>query len=139
MDWQAFGLALGGGALIGIAALMLLLFNGRIAGVSGILGGLVHRRSQDVGWRAFFLAGLVAGGLVLRTGASERLAAPELSLPVLLMAGFLVGFGARLGSGCTSGHGVCGIGRASGRSVVATMTFILTGALTVWMVRGGLW
>ena len=128
MDLSGFGSALLGGSLIGLAAVLLLFFNGRIAGISGIVSGLVRQTPGDVAWRAFFFAGLVAGGILMQRLLPTSFPA-ALEVPVLWMvaAGFLVGFGARLGSGCTSGHGVCGIGRLSPRSLLATVTFMSTG------------
>jgi uncharacterized membrane protein YedE/YeeE len=128
--------SLAGGLLIGLAASVLLLFNGRIAGVSGILGGVVTPVAGDIAWRLWFLGGLVAGGLVLRLVRPDVFpAAPTSSLAVILAAGFLVGLGTRLGGGCTSGHGVCGLSRLSVRSLAATLTFMTGGALTVLLVR----
>jgi uncharacterized membrane protein YedE/YeeE len=125
-----------GGILIGIAASILLLCNGRVAGVSGIVGGLVAPRPRDVAWRASFVGGLVSGGVVLRV---VRPAAVSVglggSLAMVLVAGLLVGVGTRLGSGCTSGHGVCGISRGSVRSIVATLVFMTAGAVTVFVAR----
>lgn len=124
-----------GGALMGLAASMLLLFSGRVAGISGVAGGLFRPSAGDLSWRVLFIAGLVAGGAVL------LLVNPEVfhvgihrSFAALAVAGLLVGFGARLGSGCTSGHGVCGLSRLSRRSLVATLTFMATGALSVFVV-----
>jgi uncharacterized membrane protein YedE/YeeE len=128
--------SLAGGLLIGLAASVLLLFNGRIAGVSGILGGVVTPVAGDIAWRLWFLGGLVAGGLVLRLVRPDVFpGAPTSSLAVILAAGFLVGLGTRLGGGCTSGHGVCGLSRLSVRSLAATLTFMTGGALTVLLVR----
>ncbi len=124
-----------GGALIGLAASVLLLFTGRVAGISGIAGGLFGGARGDVSWRLVFLAGLVAGGFVVflvSPGAFH--VGVDRSLGALALAGLLVGFGARLGGGCTSGHGVCGLGRLSRRSLVATLTFIATGAVSVFVV-----
>ena len=126
--------ALLGGALIGLAASTLLWLDGKVAGVSGIVGGLLRR--EEAGWRLAFVAGLVAGGVLLRfalpSAFTITVAEP---LPVLLAAGLLVGFGTQLGNGCTSGHGVCGVSRGSPRSLVATATFMATGILTVLLVR----
>jgi uncharacterized protein len=136
MDATSIVVPLGGGALIGVAAAVLLVLSGRIAGVSGILGGLIRHRGGEWLWRGLFVAGLVAGGavaLAVRPGAFAVEASR--SAPALLAAGLLVGFGSRLGSGCTSGHGVCGAGRLSPRSIAATGTFILTGVATVFVVR----
>lgn len=126
-----------GGLLIGISAAGLLLLTGRIAGISGVLGGLVApspQETKDRGWRLFFLAGLLLGGLVfgIFTGRTK---APVAPIAVVGVAGVLVGFGTRLGSGCTSGHGVCGIGRLSKRSIVATGVFMATGMATVFLTR----
>jgi uncharacterized protein len=128
--------ALEGGALIGLSAALLLFANGRIAGISGIVGGALRPRPHDFGWRAAFVLGLVLGGLLLfrLLPASFDMAGVP-TLPVIAAAGLLVGFGTRLGSGCTSGHGICGIGRGSPRSVLATMTFMLTGVITVYIAR----
>jgi uncharacterized protein len=125
-----------GGVLIGLSAAVVLLGLGRIAGVSGIYAGLLQPTSGDLAWRSAFVLGLVAGGLVMAQLAPQRftLVGPA-SLFVVALAGLLVGFGTRLGGGCTSGHGVCGIGRGSLRSVVATVTFIATGALTVFLTH----
>lgn len=128
--------ALVGGLLIGVSASILLLFNGRIAGISGILGGIVIPKAGEVAWRAWFLAGLVVGGLAaLRLWPGAFAEAPPVSGAAIAVAGLLVGFGTRLSNGCTSGHGVCGISRLSRRSIVATMTFMATGAITVLIVH----
>ncbi len=128
--------ALLGGAMIGLAASGLLALVGRIAGISGIVVGLLRPRSGDILWRAAFVVGLVAGGGFLRLVDPAALAlATSPSPPVVVLAGLLVGAGTYLGNGCTSGHGVCGISRGSPRSLVATLAFMLTGALTVWLVR----
>ena len=121
--------------MIGTSATMLLTLNGRIAGISGILGGMFSR-DDDRGWRGAFLVGLVLGGIALLFLAPSSMKvdyAP--SLPMAIVAGVLVGFGTQLGNGCTSGHGVCGISRLSLRSILATMVFIATGVLTVFMVK----
>jgi uncharacterized membrane protein YedE/YeeE len=125
-----------GGALIGLSTSMLLLFNGRIAGISGIFGGLLIRRPGDVAWRAFFLAGLLAGGYVMsRVDPAAFPHAVLRSAPVIALAGFAVGFGTRLGNGCTSGHGVCGISRLSARSIVATLVFMAAGVIAVFVAN----
>jgi uncharacterized membrane protein YedE/YeeE len=125
-----------GGLLIGSAASLLLVASGRIAGISGILGGLIDRPKGETGWRVAFLAGLLAGGFVLRVLVPGAIAAPAVSSPfVLVLAGLLVGFGTRLGNGCTSGHGVCGVSRLSPRSIAATATFMAAGMLTTFVVR----
>jgi hypothetical protein len=136
MDGATTARALLGGVLIGSSAAALLLLTGRIAGVSGIVGGLLTRRTGDTAWRASFAAGLVVGGALLGMLAPEAFRGLAATPPgVLLGAGLLVGFGASLGSGCTSGHGICGVGRLSLRSLVATGTFVLVGAATVFVIR----
>jgi uncharacterized membrane protein YedE/YeeE len=133
---SAWTLALGGGVLIGIAATLLLWLNGRIAGISGIVYGLFTAPASDRAWRLAFLAGLMGvGGLAMRL--SPAYAEPRDGFPtvLLIVAGLLVGFGTRLGSGCTSGHGVCGLGRFSLRSLVAVLTFITVAIATVFVMR----
>jgi uncharacterized membrane protein YedE/YeeE len=126
--------ALFGGALIGLSASLFWSQNGRIAGVSGVLAGIFQGPRLERHARALFLLGLLLAGLVF--GAlSQRIAAPALPLWPIAGAGLLVGVGTRLGGGCTSGHGVCGLSRVSVRSLVATLTFMVTGALTVFIVR----
>jgi uncharacterized membrane protein YedE/YeeE len=128
--------ALIGGLLIGVSASMLLLLTGRIAGISGIVGGLLAPRRWDVGWRVSFIAGLLAAPFVYRiAGGTMPPVWIDVSLPVLIVAGVLVGFGTRLGGGCTSGHGVCGIGRASPRSLAATGVFMAAAVTTVFLTR----
>ena len=125
-----------GGILIGVSASAMLLFNGKIAGISGIVGGLVDLKKSDTLWRAAFLAGLFAGGFILRLLLPDALEfAIVRSGNALVLAGFMVGFGARVANGCTSGHGVCGISRFSIRSIVATMIFIAAGAAAVYLVN----
>jgi uncharacterized protein len=125
-----------GGALIGASASALLFFNGRVAGISNIFGGVVIPRRGDVAWRVAFLLGLLAGGLAMYLARPSAFTfAVHRSLPIVGAAGLLVGFGTQLGSGCTSGHGVCGMSRLSPRSIVATLVFIATGALTVFIVN----
>jgi uncharacterized membrane protein YedE/YeeE len=128
--------ALLGGALIGLAASLLLLVNGRVAGISGITGGLLDGPPGDARWRVAFLAGLAAGAAVMSLVLPQAFA-PSLSRSAvtLLGAGLLVGYGTRLSNGCTSGHGVCGVSRGSLRSIAATATFIATGAVTVALMR----
>jgi uncharacterized membrane protein YedE/YeeE len=126
-----------GGGLIGLAVSMLLLFSGRVAGVSGIVGGLVSGSvAGDRGWRWMFTVGLLVGGVLVGVMWPQRMALEGVpSWPLVAVAGVLVGFGTRLGNGCTSGHGVCGISRMSRRSLVATMTFIGAGMVTVLLTR----
>ncbi|KQT83868.1 YeeE/YedE family protein [Aurantimonas sp. Leaf443] len=128
--------ALGGGLLIGLSAALLLLANGRIAGISGILDGALRPKAGEFGWRAAFLAGLLAAAPLLALAGYDLPAiAVDAAWPIVVVGGLLVGFGTRLGSGCTSGHGVCGIGRGSARSIAATLTFMATAAATVFVVR----
>lgn len=124
-----------GGLLIGLSAILLLALNGRIAGISGILGGLLAAPPGDRAWRAAFLAGLFGGGLLTFAWMPRAFGVTPAPLPILVLAGLLVGFGTRMGSGCTSGHGVCGLSRLSPRSMVATFTFMAMGAITVFAVR----
>ena len=137
IDWMHFAPwpAVAGGLLIGLAAAVLILFNGRIAGVSGIAGSLLRWPSGDASWRVAFVAGLVASPLVY--GMFAALPEPQVDAgwPVLLLAGVLVGLGTRYGSGCTSGHGVCGLARLSPRSMAATVMFMACGFATVFVVR----
>jgi uncharacterized protein len=125
-----------GGVLIGLSATGLLLLNGRIAGISGILGGLLAPlESGDRGWRIGFLAGLLAGGAALAARAPELFAITIERSPIAVVAaGLLVGFGTRLGGGCTSGHGVCGISRGSQRSITATLTFMVVAGVVTYIV-----
>lgn len=132
-------LSLLGGTLIGLSASLLLLANGRVAGISGVVGSLLAPVRGDIAWRVLFFAGLLTGGLLLAWLRPVSFAAP-VSLSgsravLMVVAGLLVGFGSRLGNGCTSGHGVCGVSRGSARSVAATLTFIATGILTVFLAR----
>lgn len=135
MYWQQ----LLGGALIGVSAALLLALNGRVVGVSGMLGGVLApsaaRARGDVAWRLLALGGLVLAGVIAAYVAPEQLGRSPRSLPVLALAGLCVGVGTRLGNGCTSGHGVCGVSRLSPRSLIATATFIATGVLTVAALR----
>ena len=132
------GRAVAGGALIGLSAGALLLLTGHIAGVSGIVAGLVRPRPGETAWRAFFVGGLVTGGFLLAVLAPSSLpGGPAVPTGQMLVAGLLVGLGARMAGGCTSGHGVCGVGRLSPRSVVATALFMALGMATVWVARHG--
>jgi uncharacterized membrane protein YedE/YeeE len=133
---SAWLLALTGGAMIGAASALLLLTHGRIAGISGISGSLLQPSTRDRGWRLAFLGGLAAAGLVASLVAPSAVGAQVRPLPIVIAAGVLVGFGTRLGNGCTSGHGVCGMSRLSARSLVAVVTFIATGVVTTILARG---
>ncbi len=133
-DWW---MALAGGALIGLAAGALMHFEGRIAGVSGIFSGLVEPKNSEVAWRGLFVSGLVLGGvLVLLVMPSAFDDTAGRSVAMTAAGGLVVGFGARTGNGCTSGHGVCGVSRLSRRSVLATAVFVSTAALTVAVLGG---
>ena len=128
--------ALLGGALIGLSASVLLLTHGKVAGISGIYGGLLHRATNDRSFQLSFVAGLVVAGALLRLLAPAAFATTwSATLPITLIAGVLVGVGTRVGSGCTSGHGVCGLARLSIRSLAATGVFMTTGIVTVFVVR----
>ncbi|TXI21696.1 MAG: YeeE/YedE family protein [Roseateles sp.] len=135
--WQAFTpwAALAGGLLIGLAAALFVLLNGRIAGISGILGGLLQPVRGDVGWRLAFVGGLLVAPWLYALLVTSALATVDAGWGQVLLAGLLVGVGTRLGSGCTSGHGVCGLSRLSLRSLVATLCFMATGFLTVYVIR----
>ena len=128
--------ALAGGVLIGLSATLLLWLNGRVAGVSGILSGVLLPKSGDIAWRAMFLAGLiVAAGVYMALVPGAPVPRTDFPRAGLVVAGLLVGFGTRMANGCTSGHGVCGIARLSMRSLVAVMTFMLTAIATTFVVR----
>jgi len=124
-----------GGALIGLASSLLLVTHGRIAGISGITGGALQPASQDRAWRLAFLAGLLVAGAGAAMFAPGVIGSAIRSPAAVAIAGLLVGFGTRMGSGCTSGHGVCGLSRGSKRSLVAVVTFMTTGAITALIAR----
>lgn len=127
--------ALVGGALIGLAASLLLFATGRIAGISGIVSGLLVRERGDVAWRAWFLVGLLGAGVGAVVLAPDAIGSSPRPFVLLAAAGLLVGVGTQVGNGCTSGHGVCGLSRLSPRSLVATVTFIASGIATVALAR----
>jgi len=127
--------ALVGGLLIGTAATLTLWTSGRIAGISGILAGSLFQKGQEAFWRGFFLCGLLLGGATYSLFNSGLEIETEATPLMTILAGLLVGFGTRMGNGCTSGHGVCGIARFSRRSLVATITFMMVAMLTVWVIR----
>ena len=137
VDWNAFTpwSALAGGVLVGIAAAMFALLNGRVAGISGVIGGLLKPTAGDVAWRAAFVIGLVGSPFVYALFAALPKAQISAEYGGLVLAGLLVGVGTRYGSGCTSGHGVCGLSRLSPRSLVATVTFMAAGFATVFATR----
>jgi hypothetical protein len=136
IDWASFTPATAaiGGAIIGSAVAMLVLLNGRIAGISGIAGGLLRPVRGDVAWRLSFIAGLIAAPLVFGFAAAPSIVITA-DYRTLVIAGFLVGIGTRYGGGCTSGHGVCGVSRLSPRSIVATLAFMAAGFVTVFVAR----
>ena len=137
IDWTHFTpwSSLAGGIMIGAAAAMLVLLNGRIAGVSGILGGVLRPAGGDMAWRIAFIIGLLAAPAVYRLLTVPSPPTIEAGFPMLLLAGLLVGAGTRYGSGCTGGHGVCGLSRRSPRSLAATLTFMAAGFATVYAIR----
>jgi uncharacterized membrane protein YedE/YeeE len=128
--------AIAGGVLIGTASVLLMALNGRVAGISGILGGLKAKSDPQTYWRLAFLAGLIAAPtLFVLSGQTLPPISIDASYPMLIIAGLLVGYGTRLGGGCTSGHGICGISRLSKRSIIGTATFILLGMITTTLIR----
>ncbi|MGK5081573.1 YeeE/YedE family protein [Janthinobacterium sp. HLX7-2] len=137
IDWTHFTplAATVGGVLIGLSAALFILFSGRIAGISGILGGLLAWPRGDIAWRVAFLFGLVAAPLVFGLFAPLPTVQIDAGTPALIVAGLLVGIGTRYGSGCTSGHGVCGLSRLSPRSLAATAAFMFAGFVTVFVIR----
>lgn len=137
IDWVALTpwTAVAGGVLIGIAVAMFVLINGRIAGISGVLGGLVKPVRNDIGWRIAFIAGLIGAPVLYALIAQMPPVQVDAGLGTLIVAGLLVGVGTRYASGCTSGHGVCGISRLSPRSLVATAVFMAAGFATVFVLR----
>jgi uncharacterized membrane protein YedE/YeeE len=137
IDWNAFtpAASLAGGALIGLAAALFVLLNGRIAGISGVLGGLLRPTRGDVAWRVAFVLGLVGAPLAYALFTVVPLPRIDAGWPALVLAGLLVGVGTRYGAGCTSGHGVCGLSRLSPRSLAATLAFMGAGFATVFLLR----
>ena len=137
IDWNAFTpwASLAGGVIIGIAAAMFILLNGRIAGISGVLGGLLRPARGDISWRVAVLAGLIGAPVLYALFADLPRPQIDAGYAGLVAAGLLVGIGTRYGSGCTSGHGVCGISRLSPRSLVATGAFMFAGFVTVFVLR----
>lgn len=140
IDWNHFTpwASLGGGLLLGIASVAFILLNGRILGISGILGGLIPARTGDTTWRLAFILGMFVSPLVMKMLApADFLALPriEANMGLIVVAGLLVGVGTRYGSGCTSGHGICGLSRLSPRSMVATGLFMLAGFISVYLIK----
>jgi hypothetical protein len=140
IDWIAFTpwRSLVGGILIGLAAALLILFNGRVAGISGIVAGLLRPRDADIAWRVAFVAGLIVAPIAYLLVAGAPAIDIDADYTLLVAAGLLVGIGTRYGAGCTSGHGVCGISRLSPRSITATIVFIAVGMITVFVARHAL-
>ena len=137
IDWASFTpwSALAGGVLIGLAAALFVLVNGRIVGISGIVGGLLRPQAGDLVWRLAFVVGMIAAPLLWAVFSTLPEIRIEASVPVLVVAGLLVGISTRYAAGCTSGHGVCGLSRLSPRSLVATLSFMATGFITVYIIR----
>jgi uncharacterized membrane protein YedE/YeeE len=137
IDWYHYTplAALSGGIVIGLAAALFVLFNGRVAGISGIIGGLFRPKAGDTAWRIAFIAGLLAAPWLFQALAPLPEIRVNAAPATLILAGLLVGIGTRYGAGCTSGHGVCGLARLSPRSLVATVSFMLTGFVTVFVIR----
>lgn len=137
IDWVNFTpwSSLAGGLLIGLATAIFLLFNGRIAGISGVVGGLLRSADGDIAWRIAFIAGIVLAPFAFRLAAPLPSVQIDADTMTLIAAGLLVGLGTRYGAGCTSGHGVCGLSRRSPRSIVATACFMFAGFMTVYAVR----
>ncbi len=135
MDFHAALRPLAGGALIGASASLLLAFEGRVAGICGIVSGIVVPEPRDVGWRARFVLGLLVGGVLALVTQPAAFGPALVPVGTAAAAGLFVGVGTQLGRGCTSGHGVCGISRGSARSIVATSTFMAAAILTVWLTR----
>lgn len=137
IDWNAFtpGFALAGGLLIGAAAALFLLLNGRIAGISGIVAGLLRPAPGDSSWRLAFVGGMLLAPVLYAIAGALPTIRIDAGVPTLVAAGLLVGIGTRYGSGCTSGHGVCGLSRRSPRSLVATLAFMFAGFVTVYVIR----
>ena len=142
IDWANFTLlnSLFGGILIGIAAIIIFLTNGRIMGISGILGNLMTLKETDqIYWRIAFLLGVLIGPLIFTILFKEIKSEMVANTTFLMISGFLVGLGTSLGNGCTSGHGICGLSRFSIRSIVATLVFVISGMITVYLINGNLW
>ena len=137
IDWNHFTpwASLAGGMVLGLASALFILLNGRVMGISGIVGGLLRPRSGDVGWRVALLAGMAAAPWVWTLVAATPTPRIDASWVMVVLAGLLVGVGTRYGAGCTSGHGVCGLSRLSPRSLVATVAFMAAGFVTVFVLR----
>ncbi len=137
IDWNNFTpwASLAGGAIIGLAAALLVLFNGRIAGISGIIGGLIKPKTGDIHWRLAFVLGLIAAPIIWQLATPLPNIQIDANYTLLAVAGLITGIGTRYGAGCTSGHGICGLSRFSPRSIIATLAFMGTGFVTVYLLR----
>ena len=137
IDWNNFTpwMSLAGGILLGLAAALFILFNGRVLGISGIVGGLLRPKTRDIVWRLSFLLGMLVAPSLYVAFIGPMVATIDASWVMVIVAGLLVGIGTRFGSGCTSGHGVCGLSRMSPRSLVATLSFMAAGFITVYLLR----
>ena len=137
IDWNNFTpwMSLAGGIVLGLASAMFILFNGRVLGISGIVGGLLRPKTRDIVWRLSFLLGMLVAPSLYVAFIGPMQASIDASWAMVIVAGLLVGIGTRYGSGCTSGHGVCGLSRMSPRSLVATLSFMAAGFLTVFLLR----
>ena len=141
IDWANFTLlnSLIGGILIGIAAIIIFFVNGRIMGISGIIGNLItHKETDQIYWRITFILGVLIGPLFFIILFKEIKSEMVANTSLLIISGFLVGLGTSLGNGCTSGHGICGLSRFSIRSIVATLVFVISGMITVYLINGNL-
>ena len=140
IDWNNFTpwMALAGGIVLGLASALFILFNGRVLGISGIVGGLLRPKADDVLWRLSFLLGMLVAPSLYVAFVGPMQATIDASWAMVIVAGLLVGIGTRYGSGCTSGHGVCGLSRLSPRSLVATLSFMAAGFFTVFVLRHAL-
>ena len=137
IDWNHFTpwMALAGGIVLGLASALFILFNGRVLGISGIVGGLLRPKTRDIVWRLSFLLGMLVAPSLYVAFIGPMVATIDASWAMVIVAGLLVGIGTRYGSGCTSGHGVCGLSRMSPRSLVATLSFMAAGFITVFLLR----
>jgi len=137
IDWNHFTpwMSLAGGIVLGLASALFILFNGRVLGISGIVGGLLRPKTRDIVWRLSFLLGMLVAPSLYVAFIGPMVATIDASWTMVIVAGLLVGIGTRYGSGCTSGHGVCGLSRMSPRSLVATLSFMAAGFITVFLLR----
>jgi uncharacterized membrane protein YedE/YeeE len=137
IDWNHFTpwMSLAGGIVLGLASALFILFNGRVLGISGIVGGLLRPKTRDIVWRLSFLLGMLVAPSLYVAFIGPMVATIDASWAMVIVAGLLVGIGTRYGSGCTSGHGVCGLSRMSPRSLVATLSFMAAGFITVFLLR----